>query len=98
MAVNQGSDPKVIDFYRGGGTRAAYGFIRANEVHSLIISQLAAKNPDVIFVDTHPHLDGDHEKFIDLIHLSAEGEQQLAENMFAGISNVLRQDLAPAGF
>jgi lysophospholipase L1-like esterase len=95
MAVNQASDPKVIDFYRGGGTRAAYGFMWANAVHSLIVSQLAAEHPEVIFVDTHPHLDGEHEKFIDLIHLSAEGERQLAENMFDCISNVLRQDLAP---
>jgi lysophospholipase L1-like esterase len=67
----------------------------ANAVHSLIVSQLAAEHPEVIFVDTHPHLDGEHEKFIDLIHLSAEGERQLAENMFDCISNVLRQDLAP---
>jgi len=95
MAVNQASDPKVIDFYRGGGTRAAYGFIRANALHSLIVSQLAAEHPEVLFVDTHPHLDGEHEKFIDLIHLSAEGERQLAENMFDGIRKTLQQDLAP---
>jgi lysophospholipase L1-like esterase len=93
MAVNQASDPKVIDFYRGGGTRGAYGFIRANTVHSAIVSALAAENPEVCFVDTHPHLDGDHEKFIDLIHFSAEGERQMAENVFAGISHVLEQDL-----
>jgi lysophospholipase L1-like esterase len=98
MAVNQGSDPKVIDFYRGGGSRAAIGFIRANSIHSLIVRQLAAENPEVIFVDTHPHLDGDHEKFIDLIHLDAGGEQQLAENMFDGIRNTLQRDLAPPGF
>jgi lysophospholipase L1-like esterase len=95
MAVNLGSDPKVIDFYRGGGTRAAYGLMRANAVHSLIVSQLAAENPEVCFVDTHPHLDGEHEKFIDLIHFTGEGERQLAENIFAGISNALRQDLTP---
>jgi lysophospholipase L1-like esterase len=95
MAVNQTSDPKVIDFYRGGGTRAAYGFMRANAVHSIIVRQLAEEHPKVIFVDTHPHLDGEHEKFIDLIHLTAEGERQLAENMFDGISNILQQDLAP---
>ena len=38
MAVNQASDPKVIDFYRGGGARAALGFIRANAAHSIIVS------------------------------------------------------------
>jgi lysophospholipase L1-like esterase len=94
MAVNQASDPRVIDFYRGGGTRAAYGFIRANAAHSLIVSQLAAENPEVCFVDTHPHLDGDHEKFIDLIHFSGDGDRQLATNMFNGIRDLLQKDLA----
>ena len=95
MAVNQASDPKVIDFYRGGGTRAAYGFMRANAVHSLILSQLAAEHPEVCFVDTHPHLDGEHEKFIDLIHFTGEGDRQLATNIFLGIRDILQQDLAP---
>jgi lysophospholipase L1-like esterase len=93
MAVNQTSDPKVIDFYRGGGTGAALGFIRANTVHSLIVGQLAAQYPEVCFVDTHPNLDGEHEKFIDLIHFSGDGEKQMAENVFQGISDVLRQDI-----
>jgi lysophospholipase L1-like esterase len=95
MAVNQASDPKVIDFYRGGGTRAAYGFMRANAVHSLIVSQLAAEHPEVCFIDTHPHLDGEHEKFIDLIHFTGEGDRQLATNIFNGIRGILQQDLAP---
>ena len=46
-------------------------------------------------MDTHPHLDGEHEKFIDIIHFSPEGERQMAENMFyVGISNVLQHDLS----
>jgi lysophospholipase L1-like esterase len=95
MAVNQASDPRVIDFYRGGGNRAAIGFMRANALHSLILSQLAGQNPEVCLVDTHPHLDGDHEKFIDLIHFAAGGERQMAENMFAGIRPTLERELAP---
>jgi lysophospholipase L1-like esterase len=94
MAVNPASDPRVIDFYQGGGTRAAYGFMPANEVHSLIVSQLAAEHPEVCSIDTHPHLDGEHEKFIDLIHFNGEGERQLAENIFAGIRQTLEKDLA----
>jgi lysophospholipase L1-like esterase len=94
MAVNAQSEQGVIDFYRGGGTRASYGLMRANPVHSLIVEQLAAENPEVCFVDTHPHLDGEHEEFIDLIHLTQEGRQQLAENMFAGIRTILVQDLS----
>jgi lysophospholipase L1-like esterase len=95
MAVNQASGQKVVDFYNGGGARAAYGLVRANTVHSLIVSQLAAENPEVCFVDTHPHLDGEHEEFIDLIHFAGEGERQMAENVFAAIRPMLLQDLAP---
>jgi lysophospholipase L1-like esterase len=94
MAVNQASDPRVIDFYQSGGARAAYGFMPANMVHSLIVRKLAAEHPEVCFIDTHPHLDGEHEKFIDLIHLTGEGNRQLAENIFAGIRKTLEQDLA----
>jgi lysophospholipase L1-like esterase len=94
MAVNPDSDPSVIAFYMGGGARSAQAFVRANAVHSLIVSQLAAEHPEVCFVDTHPHLDGDHEKFIDVIHLTDEGRRQLAENIFAGIRHTLEQDLA----
>jgi lysophospholipase L1-like esterase len=93
MAVNPASDPRVIDFYQGGGARAAYGFMLANAVHSLIVKQLAAEHPEVCFVDTHPHLDGENEKFIDLIHFTGEGDRQLAENMFAGIRQTLQQDI-----
>jgi lysophospholipase L1-like esterase len=94
MAVNQASDPRVVDFYQGGGPRDAFGFIPANKIHSLIVSQLAAENPEVCLVDTHSHLDGEHEKFIDLIHFTGEGDRQLAENMFAGIRQTLERDLA----
>jgi lysophospholipase L1-like esterase len=93
MAVNQASDPRVVDFYQGGGSRAAYGFMEANAVHSVIVSQLAAEHPEVCFIDTHPHLDGEHEKFIDLIHFTGEGERQLAENIFEGIREKLLQDI-----
>ncbi len=96
MAVNKESPQNVIDFYQGGGSRAAYGFMRANAVHSEIARGLAAENPGVCFIDTHPRLDGDHEKFIDLIHFTGEGDRQLAENVFAGISNTLARDLSPA--
>lgn len=95
MAVNEASDPKVMDFYYANGMRAPYGFRRANAAHSVIVGQLAAEHPEICFVDTHPHLDGEHEKFIDLIHLTNEGRRQLAENIFAGIRAALQKDLAP---
>ena len=56
--------------------------------------QLAALNPDVCYVDTHPRLDGDHDKFIDLIHLIQEGRQQMAETFYSGIEKILKEDLA----
>ena len=45
-------------------------------------------------MDTHPNLDGDHDKFIDLMHFTQAGRQQLAETMFAGIRDLLDGDLA----
>ncbi|HEY3864087.1 MAG TPA: GDSL-type esterase/lipase family protein [Verrucomicrobiae bacterium] len=98
MAVNKNSDPRVIDFYQGyaeGGGDAAYGFIRANGIHSEIVTQLAREHPGICLIDTHPGLDGEHEKFIDIIHLTNEGRRQMAENMFQGIRGILERDLAP---
>jgi hypothetical protein len=60
----------------------------------MIVRQLAQQHPEVHFVDTHPNLDGDHDKFIDLMHLTQEGRRQLAETMFAGIKELLERDLA----
>jgi len=54
---------------------------------------LKAEYPEICFVDTHPHLDGEHEKFIDAIHLTGDGNRQLAENVFAGIRGVLVKDV-----
>jgi len=92
MAVNTTSDKRIIEFYRP----AFYSIDRemeANKIHSLVVQELAAQHPDVCFVDTHPHLDGENEKFIDLVHLTQEGRRQLAENIFAGIRAVLEKDL-----
>lgn len=93
MAVNEGSSQAVIDFYRGGGSRAAYAMVRANAAHSEMVRALASEHPEVIFIDTHPGLDGDHEKFIDVIHMTDEGRRQLAENIFAGIRPWLEHEL-----
>ncbi|MGO8701349.1 MAG: SGNH/GDSL hydrolase family protein [Limisphaerales bacterium] len=57
MAVNPSSEPRVIDFYQGGGPRLSYPFIQANAIHSLLVRQLAAEHPEICLVDTHPHLD-----------------------------------------
>jgi lysophospholipase L1-like esterase len=92
MAVNGKSDPAVIDFYQGGFPDSIRGWIKANMAHSLILQQLAGQHPEVCLIDTHPHLDGEHEKFIDLMHFTQEGRRQLAENIFAGIRKTLESD------
>jgi lysophospholipase L1-like esterase len=93
MPVTGKSGAAVIDFYQGGTGDSVRGRIEANMVHSLILQQLAGQHPEVCLVDTHPHLDGEHEKFTDLMHFTQEGRQQLAENIFAGIRKTLEDDI-----
>jgi len=92
MAVNKNSDAKVIEFYRSA-FETIYSQIQANEIHSAIVAELAAQSQDVCLVDTHSHLDGQYQNFIDTIHLTQQGRRQLAENIFAGIRDVLDKDL-----
>ena len=94
MAANDRSDAAVVDFYRGLFPAVCWQ-IKANQVHSLIVREVARRHPSVCFVDTLPHLDGRHDKFIDLIHFSHEGEQLMAETMFSGIRKILEEDLRP---
>jgi hypothetical protein len=93
MAVTGNSQPAVIDFYQGGAPDSVRGRIKANMVHSLILQQLARQHPEICLLDTHPHLDGEHEKFIDLGHFTQEGRRQLAENIFVGIRKTLEGDM-----
>ena len=96
MAVNSQSGSDLIQFHRGGFP-AIYSQIKANQAHSAIVQQLAAEHPDICFVDTHPRLDGEHEKFTDLMHFNKKGEEQLAETMFAAIRPILERDLGSTG-
>ncbi len=96
MAVNAQSDPRIVEFYQSTFPSVQWQ-IQANAAHSLIVRHLAEQHPEVCFVDTHPHLDGSHDKFVDVMHFTQEGRQQLAENIFAGISNVLSVDLVATG-
>ena len=88
LAVNNQSDPAVIEFYREAFP-GVYAFIKVNLLHSLLVKTLCEQNRELCFVDTNPHLDGEHEKFIDLVHFAPEGDHQMAETMFASITNVL---------
>ena len=93
MAVNSRSETPVVEFYRRGFP-SVYAQIAANEIHSRLVREIAETN-HVRFVDTQPGLDGQHESFIDLIHLTQEGRQRMAETMFSGISDLVKAAAAP---
>jgi len=93
MAVNAHSDLKLVEFYREGSP-AIYPCIQVNVMHSTLVAALAAQHTNICFVDTHPHLDGEHDKFIDAVHLAPAGDRQLAETIFEGISNFLQHALS----
>jgi hypothetical protein len=67
--------------------------IRANNAHSELVRQLAQIYPEIYLVDTHPHLDGDIEKSLDVIHFNASGDRYMAETFFGGIKPLLEKDL-----
>ncbi len=92
MAVNARSDPRVIEFYRLRFP-GVFSAIHANEVHSRIVRQMAAEDPEICAVDTQPQLDGAHDKFIDLVHFTGEGDEQCAEAIFAGIRGMVEKAL-----
>jgi hypothetical protein len=95
MAVNAASDRDVAEFYRPLYP-SVFWDIKANEIHSFIVAEVARRHPEIGFVDTHPELDGRHEKFFDLMHFETSGERQLAETFFARMRPILEDALAPA--
>ena len=56
---------------------SVYWSVEANAVHADLTQQLAAKHPEIILVDMHPGLDGEHDKFVDLVHLTQPGDIKL---------------------
>ncbi len=93
MAIDQHSPQKLLEFYNAFGSGVLYARVNVNAIHSEIVRRLAAQNPGVIFIDTHPNLEGVHDRFTDIVHLTQEGRQQLAENIFAAIRPQLESDL-----
>lgn len=96
MAVNAQSPAEVVDFYREAFP-ALYWQIQANQMHSRLVEEVARRNSSICLVDTHPHLDGRHELFIDPMHFTQEGDRLMAETMFEGIRKILQEDLGTAG-
>lgn len=95
MAVNSGSDPDVIAFYRAAFPHVL-SQIRANQTHSQIVGELVRRHPEVLAVDTHPGLDGQHDQFIDLVHFTGAGERRFADTLFRAMLPALKQDLQAA--
>jgi lysophospholipase L1-like esterase len=96
MAVNEHSDPRVIEFYRKT-CPVIYEQIKVNTLHSQLVQRLVEQNPQVTFLDTHPALDGRHDNFIDVVHFAHSGEEQMAENVFAALAGLLAKEIsAPA--
>lgn len=90
MAATPESPPEVLEFYRLGFP-SVHSSVRANILHSRLLQEIGQAFPEVTLVDTQPGLDGNHELFIDLVHLTQEGRQQLAENIYRGVRPVVRQ-------
>jgi lysophospholipase L1-like esterase len=93
LAVNRQSPPDVAEFFRPLHPVPVYWHVNANVAHNQLVQQLAGTHPGVCFVDVLPHLDGEYDKYLDLMHLTQEGDRQLAENFFAGIRAILETDL-----
>ena len=93
MAANGRSDAEIVKFYQPGYPSAPWQ-IQANAVHSALLQQIAEQHPEVCLVNTHPHLDGEHDKFIDLVHFAPSGDQQLAETFFNALRPILEKDLS----
>ena len=98
MAVNTLSEDAVIEFYRGGFPTVMFT-IQATRVHNALIESMAGEWEHVHYVDVSSGLDGEHAKFIDLVHFTQGGRDQLAENLYRGLEPLLRKmpEFAGAG-
>ncbi|MBI4324967.1 MAG: hypothetical protein HY674_06850 [Chloroflexi bacterium] len=97
LAVNRESPKEVIEFYRGGFPDVGYR-MQANRLQTYILEELARRNKDVLYVNTAEGLDGHHENFIDLVHLTQKGRNKLAENVCNGIKEHLQHEIAGQRF
>jgi len=91
MAVNANSDREVAGFYQHI-IPSLQRQVKACEVHNALVIELARQHPEIIFVDTRPVLNGHHEYFIDLMHFTQAGREQMAEMFFAAIKPALEAD------
>ncbi|MFO0916708.1 MAG: hypothetical protein U0872_00125 [Planctomycetaceae bacterium] len=95
MAVNEQSPDEAVRFYEQGFPDVQY-MIQANRLNSAMLPAVFADAGGSRLIDVQPHLDGAWEQhYLDLVHLSEVGKQQLAENVYEGIRDLLKPALLP---
>jgi lysophospholipase L1-like esterase len=88
LAVNAQSPEAALRFYQAGfpDVRVA---IFLNEMHTRLVSELGRAH-GVPVIDTTPGLDGEYDSsYIDLVHFTELGREQLAETVFQGLAPLL---------
>ena len=93
LAVNEQSPSEVVTFYRGGFPNVHLE-IKANRLHNYLLSRLVTESESVMLIDTSRRLDGVWDQYIDLVHFTQQGRNQLAENIFEGLKPMLTQRLS----
>jgi hypothetical protein len=89
LAVNEKSDEEAIQFFeeRYPDVRS---MIVANRLHTRIVGRVADAR-GAIAIDTSAKLDGGYrDGFVDLVHFTQSGRDQLAVNILGGLRTFLR--------
>lgn len=89
MAVNEHTPSNVVDFYAQSFPNVKF-MIEANRLNSALLPFVVQPATGARLIDVQRDLNGrGDELFVDLIHPSDRGHQQLAENVFQGIVTLL---------
>lgn len=90
MAVNPKSPEEVIHFFEGAYPDARSRIV-ANRLHSRIV-ELVAHRSGALAIDTSHDLDGAYQDlYVDLVHFTQAGRDQLAENVLEGLTPTLTE-------
>lgn len=93
MAVTKDSPDEVVKYYEQGFPSVKY-YIVANRLHNEMAKKLADES-GVPFVDNTNDMNGVYaDKFIDLVHLTQKGRDQIAANYFEKLLPILEAEPA----
>ncbi len=88
MAVTRSTSPEVVAFYRQGFPQVGRQ-VAANELQTALLRRLCSDG-SAVFVDASQELDGRYQdRFVDLVHFTQDGREQMAKNVLAGITALL---------